>query len=115
MAWTIRRHRLDEFAVIVATSANHIVPALRGTKSASVIAIMGELRSADHAAVELVVQRGGGLALVLCRNPLSSPTPPSARRMTIDVSQPDIAFAPIWNKAVSQWQQNATRQFSASR
>ncbi len=107
---------LDELAVVEAHASNRVVPALRGNKSQSVVAVMGELHSADHAAVELTVQRGGGLALVLCNSSQHHATIARSRRLTIDLATPTTrGFVTEWNQAVLTWQQNATRQFSPAR
>ena len=104
---------LDELAVIEATSANRIVPALQGKRAMSVIAIMGELSDSDRAAVEIMVQRGGALALALCNLQLPIVPAVTARRFLIDISNTGVSdLVTQWNQAVLTWQHNATPQYS---
>ena len=107
---------LDELAVIEATSANRIVPALRGKRAMSVIAIMGELSDPDRAAVDQMVQRGGALALVLCHQQARSAGSAAARRFVIDISHTTASdIVTQWNNAVLTWQSKATPQYSPVR
>ncbi len=111
---------LDELAVIEPHGANRMVPALRGTKVEVLVAVVGELRDADYAAIELMVRRtggrSGGLALVLCHSQPRSKLVVGTKRLLIDVSAPaDASVSPLaqrWNEAVMAWQRDATHPYS---
>ncbi len=104
---------LDELAVIEASAANRIIPALRGKRAMSVIAIMGDVADSDRAAVDLMVQRGGALALVLCHHRTISAPSTAARRFSINLCATTASdVVTQWNQAVISWQHNATPQYS---
>lgn len=115
-----RRHLasvLDELAVIEPVGADRIVPALRGQRAHTLVAVMGAMRAGDHDALEILVRRRGGLALVRCH--AGSGTPPPAggsrlRRLHVDLFDPSAPLGPTWNHAVFTWQRHAHTSLHSS-
>jgi uncharacterized protein (DUF58 family) len=115
-----RRHLalvLDHLAVIEANGPDRIVPAIRGQRADTLVAVMGAMRATDFDALEIIVRRRGGLALVRCHAGSGAPAPAPGsrlRRLHVDLVNPSEALGPTWNHAVFTWQRLARTSVHSS-
>ena len=106
-----RRHLalvLDQLAVIEANGPDRIVPAIQGRRADTLVAVMGAMRPADYDALELIVRRRGGLAVIHTHGgaPAGVAHAPR-RRLHVDLSDPTVPLASTWNQAIFTWQRLA--------
>lgn len=113
-----RRHLagvLDELAIIEPHGVDRFVAPKSGRRAASLVAIVGALRSDDAGALGLFVRRGGMMSIVATRPGATVASPPGRRTRPLLVGvTPERPFPTAWNEAVLQWQRTARQRLLGS-